>query len=343
MNAKIEGGYDHHRQILSEMVPLEAPFSLFISPTQRCNFKCAYCTHSMSSQDKQAIGFEAKDLPPDLLSLIVEQAHTFHGEIKRIVFTGLGEPLMNPELPSIIQSLASSHTAGGYEIITNAYLLTPEKTDQLLSAGLTYLRVSIQGMTSQKYKQVTGVSIDYSRLIHNLEYFYQRKGDCKVYIKIIDSGLEHPCDEEQFYKTFGALCDKIYIEHLVKAQPGMIDRYSEDVTSHLTFFREKAEYRMVCPYIFYVLQIDCNGNVFPCPPLGFQKDFAVGNIYKESLWDIWHGKKLYDLRIQHLNRMRSENPICGSCENYLCFTPPEDNLDPKRLEVMKRVEARGHV
>lgn len=343
MQAEIEVGYDRERKRLSDIVPLEAPFSLFITPSQRCNFKCFYCTHSKDRSEKEMMGFQETDLSDELCNAIISQAKEFQGKIKRIVFTGLGEPLMNSNLPEMIKKCSEAHIAGGYEIITNAYLLSHEMTNRLLEAGLTYLRVSIQGLTAEKYREVTGVAIDYSRLLDNLSYFFTHKDSCKVYLKIMDTCLESKEEEKQFYQMFGNLCDKIYIEHLVKAQPSMMDHYEDNVTSELTFFGEPSQYREVCPYLFYVLQLDVAGNVYPCPPLGFPESFSVGNIKCTPLKDIWYGKKLYDLQRLHLTGQRCSHEICGLCENYRCFTPPEDNLDEEKESILRRLEERGHV
>ncbi len=343
IKAKIEGGYDHKRQTLADIVPLEAPFTLFISPTHKCNFRCFYCTHSQSVEEKRAMGFQAVDLSGDLLKNLVKQASEFQGKLKRVVFTGLGEPLMNPALPDMIHMFSKAGTAGSYEIITNAYLLTPQMTDRLLEAGLTYLRVSIQGVNERQYKNTAGVEVDYERLVSQLSYFYEHKGKCQVYIKTMDSSLEQESDKESFYKTFAPICDKVYIEHLVKAQPKMTGRYEKRVNSEYTFFNEPSEYREVCPYMFYVLQADSIGNVFPCPPLGFSEDFSLGNVLDHTLYDMWHGEKLRGLRLLHLNHGRGKHPVCGKCENYLCFTPSEDNLDSNIEAIKKRMEAGENV
>lgn len=338
MPAKVEGGYDHQRQILSEVVPLSAPFTLFVSPTQKCNFRCFYCTHSKTEKEKRKCGFQAVDMDLKLAESLAAQTGAFGGKIKRVVFTGLGEPLVNPALPDMIRMFARKGVAGGYEVITNAYLLTAQMSDRLLDAGLTYLRVSIQGVTNEQYRRTTGVNIDYARLVEQLRYFYEHKGNCQLYIKTMDASLESDADQEKFFEIFSPICDKIYIEHLVKAQPSMMEQYGKHVNSKLTFFREPSEYREVCPYLFYVLQVDSQGRVFPCPPLGFGDEFSLGNAAEQSLFDIWHGQKLRNLQLQHLNHMRHSHAICGHCENYLCFTPKEDNLDLRTEEIRKRLE-----
>ena len=340
MKAKIQGGYDHVRQKLADIVPIDAPFSVFLASTQTCNFRCFYCTHSR--REKENIHLHTVHMADHLFHQIVKQLQEFP-KVGRILFTGLGEPLANPKIADMVQELKQAGVTDRIEIGTNASLLTHDMTDRLLQAGLTYLRISLQGLSAEKYQQVAGVSIDFEKFVENIRYFYQKKGDCKLYIKIMDACLDTPEEEQQFYDMFGDISDLVFVEHIVKAQPQMIGQYGEQVTSEQTFFREPAEIRQVCPFAFYTLQVDAEGNVFPCPPLGLPADFSLGNVRDTSLRDIWLGKELYDLQMEHLQGGRSRNAVCAQCENYLCFTPKEDNLDQSTQEIQKRLEARGHV
>lgn len=340
MKAEIKGGYDHKRQRLADIVPLDAPFTLFVSPTQVCNFKCFYCTQSKSKEEMDKIGFSRCHMSDEMFKKITHDAVEFGGQIKRVLFTGLGEPLANPKLPDMIKYMKDRNVAQGYEIITNAYLLSHEMTDRLLESGLTFLRISIQGLTEKKYREVSGVDISYDRLIDNIRYFYEKKGSCKLYIKIMDACFDKGESEQDFFDMFGNMCDSIYIEHLIKAQPSMMDSYDKEIQSVQTFYGDKAEHREVCPYAFYSLQIDVDGNTFPCPPLGFPEDFSLGNVMDKSVYDIWHSDRLYGMQLSMLKKGRCAVKYCDNCENYLCFTPPEDNLDNDREAIIKRIEEK---
>lgn len=337
LKAEIKPGYTQERQCLADIIPLSAPFTMFVSPTQVCNFRCFYCTHGKTDEEKKSMNFCQKHMDFKLFEKIAEDSKKFDGKIKRVLFTGLGEPLANPRLPEMIKMMRENNIAGGYEIVTNAYLLTHEMTDRLLDAGLTFLRISIQGLTAKKYKEISGVDIDFERLLDNIKYFYESKGKCRLYIKIMDTCFEEDETEQDFYNMFGSMCDDIYIEHLVKAQPSMMDSYDKNVNSNQTFYGDKSEYRDVCPYAFYSLQIDVNGDTFPCPPLGFPEEFSLGNVNYESVYDIWHSDNLYRLQMELLNNGRKNIKYCNNCENYLCFTPKEDNLDDKREKIAERL------
>jgi MoaA/NifB/PqqE/SkfB family radical SAM enzyme len=336
LKANITPGYDKNRIKLADIIPIPTPFTLFITPSQLCNFRCFYCTQNVSNDEKNKIGFKQQLLDYNIFLKIAHQAAAFPVKFKRVLLTGLGEPLMNKNIPDMVSELAKLGVADKYEIFTNAYLLTHEMSDKLLTAGLTGLRISIQGLSSKKYKEVCGTDIDFDKLLDNVEYFYKHKGNCRVYIKIMDACFDDEGEKEIFYNIFGNICDDIFIEHLVKAQPSMGD-YENKADNTFTFYGEKSEMRQVCPYMFYTLQTDAVGNVFPCPPLGLPLSFSLGNISEISLKDIWYGDKLKSLKIAHLHRLREKVSVCGTCDNYLCFTPEEDNLDNDTEELLKRV------
>lgn len=62
-----------------------------------------------------------------------------------------------------------------------------------------------------------------------------------------------------------------------------------------------------CPYVFSRLVIDADGNTYPCSPLRF----VLGNIYHESLKEIWLGKLRQSFVGQFNNGVLPE--ICYAC------------------------------
>jgi MoaA/NifB/PqqE/SkfB family radical SAM enzyme len=338
MIPKLAPGYNQIRQRLADIVPLSTPFTLFVTPSQLCNFRCHYCTQSLDRERKKKVGFRSQLQDQAVFMKIAEQAAEFPVRFKRVLLTGLGEPLTNPAISDMVATLATLQVAEKYEIFTNASLLTPSLSDRLLAAGLTGLRISIQGLSSERYREISGVKLDFDRFVENIRYFYRNRGSCTVYIKIIDQCLGDEQDRDSFFNLFGEMCDSIFIEHLVRAQPSMGD-YDHKADNELTFYGEEAETRLVCPYMFYTLQTDALGNVFPCPPLGLPLDFSLGNVGETRLIDIWEGTQLRNLRLAHLTKCRERVPMCGRCGCYMSFTPREDNLDQDAEAIIERVQA----
>ncbi len=339
MKALLKPGYDADRTPLADVIPLPAPYTLFITPSQRCNFRCGYCTQSLADAEKKRVHFSSVNLDPSVFHAIVEQSKRFPVQYKRVLLTGLGEPLMNPNIADMVATLRESRVAEKIEIFTNASLLVPAMADKLLDAGLTKLRISVQGTDAGQYRRHCGVELDFDSFIANLRYFHEAsRGRCDVYIKIIDEELRDQKDRETFFAVFSGLCDEIFVENLVRAQPSMGD-YGGEITTSKTFYGETARTREVCPFIFYTLQTDAEGNCFPCPPLGLPRGFSLGNLMETPLHEIWCGARHRELMRSHLRMDGSKCALCKQCVCYRAFTPDADNLDDSAKELLHILEA----
>lgn len=329
MKAEIKPSYDVNRRHLSDIIPLSTPFTIFIEPTRYCNFKCFYCLHSTRGEEKGEFaktGYQIKHMDFSMYELIIEQLMSFPERPIRIVFSGLGEPLMNPKLPEMIKGARDLGVAQRLDILTNASLLTPELSDALVAAGATRIQVSLQGLDSRKYKEVSGVTVDFDKMHNNLTYLYQHKGKCSIFIKIIDSLLNGDADRERFYNLFGNICDQIFIEHLITLQQQMGD-HGGMADNNRNLNNEEVVYRDVCPVIFYMLQVDVDGNLFPCPVGGLPKHFTLGNINKESLTQIWNGRRRTNLIRGHLKFNRKKIPVCSTCAACAAVLDESEFLD----------------
>ncbi|GBF33442.1 radical SAM protein [Desulfocucumis palustris] len=337
MKAEIKPSYDLNRKRLADIIPLSTPFTIFIEPTRHCNFKCFYCLHSTRGREKGEFaktGYQIKHMDFSMYELIIGQLMSFPEHPKRIVFSGLGEPLMNPRLPEMIKRAGDSGAAQRLDILTNASLLTPELSDALIAAGVTRIQVSLQGLDARKYKEVSGVTVDFDRMYENLIYLYQHKGNCSIFIKIIDSLLEGEADRERFYNLFGDICDQIFIEHLITLQQQMGDLGGRADDSR-NINNEEVFFRNVCPVIFYMLQIDVDGNVFPCPVGGLPKHFALGNIQDQSLSRIWNGRRRTNLIRAHLMLNRKKFPVCATCATCATVLDETEFLDDAAGRLLK--------
>lgn len=66
-----------------------------------------------------------------------------------------------------------------------------------------------------------------------------------------------------------------------------------------------------CFYPFYNLYINYNGDVVFCSH-NYNMENILGNIEKESIWDIWTGDKLNNIRKNLINSKRVHSP-CDKC------------------------------
>lgn len=124
---------------------LTLPRSIYIEPTSRCNELCQQCPRTLLSRE------DDRDLSFDKFRQIVEQ----FPQLERVVLHGLGEPLLNKELPLMIRYLKER---GVYVLFnSNGILLNEKRGQALIDAGLDEYRLSMDGGTRETYAHVRGV------------------------------------------------------------------------------------------------------------------------------------------------------------------------------------------
>ena len=329
--AEIKPNYDTKRKKLAEVIPLAAPFTVYIEQTKYCNFKCFYCIHSTRDEadgEFRALGHRMQHMDEAFFEKIIRELKEFPQDgIKRIVFSGLGEPLMNTRLPDYVRMVVEAGVAGRVEIITNGLLLTPEKSRALVAAGITNINISVQGLDAAGYEETCGIRIDFEHYLDNLKYLYEHKGDVQIYIKAIDATLGTKENEEKFFEIFSPFADRIYIEHLVVMQQQM-DELREIVDGTKNFYGEELDVnRKVCAQSFYFMQIGCEGDIFPCPVPGLGKNLSMGNAKEHTLTEIWNGSRRRGFLRKMLKKEKDQIPDCATCTCFNAINNPMEQLD----------------
>jgi GTP 3',8-cyclase len=313
------------RSKLSRVVPLDTPFTLNIYPSNACNFKCIYCVQSLKQEILTSkYNFKRETMTLDTFKRIVSQSEIFPHKLKLMSFMGQGEPLLNPHLAEMVRETKKAGVAERVDIVTNGSLLTQQKSDELIDAGLDVLRISLQGIDAQKYASVSQVNICYEEFISNIAYFYGKsRNRCKLYVKIMDVCLEQG-QEGLFYHHFDQITDRMFIEQIKPVYDG-VDYGEFDIS--LTTDRRglKHEKRLVCPQPFYTLSIWPDGEVIPCSAI--HKVNSLGNVNSGCLTHMWNSESLRIFQLMQLKKLRTMHSQCGVCCAPDDCAHPEDVLD----------------
>ena len=120
------------RMMAKALVSTRHPVLVHLVATRRCNLSCTYC----NEYDQVSSPVE-----PDVLLQRVEHLASLGTSI--ITLTG-GEPLLHPDLDRVIERIRRRGIIS--TVITNGYLLTRDRIQQLNSAGLDYLQISIDNV-----------------------------------------------------------------------------------------------------------------------------------------------------------------------------------------------------
>jgi MoaA/NifB/PqqE/SkfB family radical SAM enzyme len=120
------------RMIAWGLASTDHPVLAHLIPMRRCNLACAYCNEFDDS---------SKPVPMESLYERLDRLARLGTSI--ITISG-GEPLLHPELDLVIARVRRHGMIAG--MITNGYLLTPERVRGLNRAGLEHLQISIDNV-----------------------------------------------------------------------------------------------------------------------------------------------------------------------------------------------------
>jgi len=272
-------------------------------------------------------------MPLEVMELVVRQAAEFPQPFKLVSMMGHGEPLCNPALPEMIRMVKRAGIAKRVDVITNASLLTPEYSDRLLAAGLDVLRVSLQGLSVDKYWDISRVKLDFEEFYQNLAYFYHKRGACRLFVKVVDAALEEG-EEEVFFQRFAPITDRMFIDRIKPVYSGVAYTESEKDLS-IDRYGKRHGKRLVCPQPFYMLSVWANGDVAPCDAL--YKACPLGNVREASLRDMWESEHRRNFCCLHLQGQRDQEPACAQCCAPDDVQHEEDVLDRNRAELLERI------
>lgn len=265
---------------------------------------------------------------------IIDDLRQMEDRYKIINLIGYGEPLVYKDISKMVAEVSKAQIADRIEITTNASLLTPQKSEELIKSGLTRLIVSLQGLSAGSYKKTCGYTIDFNEFLNNIKYFYSNRGKCRLHLKIADTALDEG-DEQKFYELFGNICDDLYIEHIIPAYKDV--DYEGQLIAKRNVTRYGYEYKkaVVCPQPFYQMFIKANGDVAPC--CMYPSPIILGNVREQSLNDIWNGHYLRDFQVMQLLKKRKCNAVCRDCIYPEELMHPLDNMDDTAEGVLKRI------
>jgi len=311
--AEIKDKRATERTRLETVIPLETPFELQLAVASTCNFKCIFCPCS----DKEALRKAAVKkgvMDFELYKKIIDDLDAFPQKIKVLRLMREGEPLLNKRFADMVRYAKRKQPSVKVDTTTNASPLTHELSDAIIDSGLDKICISLQGMNADAYKRISGVDIDFDRLIENVIYFCEHRKNCKVFVKVPDIGVNES-EKEDFFKLFNKYADEMFVEHIFPAWPNF-DVSHIKMDDGIGYYGKPVSKIPVkiCTLPFYDLTLNYDGIATACS-IDWEQKTNLGDAGKESLYEIWNGKKFNDFRRMHLRGERRRNILCSKCDS----------------------------
>lgn len=324
--------FDQQRQILGEVLPSDMPLGITVHVTNLCNFKCFYCSASQPVEKRKQDGILLQHMSFQGFKECIDSIARA-GRVKVLNFSGLGEPLLHPNIADMVRYAKNANIADCVKILSNGSLLSHEMSDALIDAGVDNIRISLQGLEAKAYEETSGVKLDIDLLIENIRYFYEHRGNSTVSLRIMEHMITGR--EEEFRKKFGPICNHYEIGSLIKTLDD-IEYTNRGSALDKTFTGAPLLETQVCSMPFFRGYIDVDCRLMTCCMLPQPRKF--GDVRK-SFSEIWNGREHIAFLLDMLTD-KNKYKVCAGCEMYATLIENTDRLDDYCDELIEKYTAR---
>jgi radical SAM protein with 4Fe4S-binding SPASM domain len=299
-------------------MPIPLPGELYIEVTNRCNSRCQTCIRTFQTLEP------LRDLTWGEFRALVDQVPT----LRRVVLHGVGEPLLNDDLPAMIAYLKGRAAPPQVLFNSNALLLTPEWQEALIAAGLDEFRVSTDAAHRELYTRIRGVDA-YDRMTDRVRAFAarvrkagrgprlslwftvmhqnladlpglvrlaHRLGVGEVYVqRLVTYGQGLAQQEQSLFRAMQAAQEVLLQEsETLATELGITFRASGATTPRESLLSPDGNQRpwASCRRPSTLSYVTANGNVLPCCFSPFTthdySHLVLGNVFQTPLAEIWN-------------------------------------------------------
>ena len=140
---------------------------IYVEITNRCNLNCSTCVRNVWNESSGM-------METSLFRRILEEAEELTGKENPITvfFGGWGEPLLHPDVFSMIGSVKQRGWRA--ELISNGTMIDEERAKALIESGLDMLWISMDGASPESYRDVR-LGDMLPKILENLQGFRRLK------------------------------------------------------------------------------------------------------------------------------------------------------------------------
>ncbi|MDY3113687.1 MAG: radical SAM protein [Helicobacter sp.] len=282
-----------------------APFPLFVRFENqfKCNARCAMCVHGHKDL-RDDYGYKEYLSFSDFKRLVDECAEH---NCPSVAPSQTNEPLLDPDIIERLEYI-STKPIMDVHFNTNASLLSEETSKKILNTSVTRINISIDAITEETYKKIR-IGLDFNKVLKNVDTLLNLKAKMGLELPIVRVSFllqEKNKHELEAFKNFWVdKVDYVSVQRYVPISP-FDDERSVAIADAPIVGKQS------CSYPFESLFIHGDGLVVPCASHR-AKHIAVGNIHKNSIYEIWHSSGMEALREAHKSGDLSKTKLCDTC------------------------------
>ena len=273
-----------------------------------CDLNCPMC-YTTTEEFKKTVKKGLMDI--ELFKKLVDEC--VRHNLYSIRLSLRGEAFVHPD---IFEMLKYAKEKGIKEVstLTHGGRIDEEKFRRLVSLGLDWLTISFDGI-GETYEKIRA-PLKFQDMVDKIERFKHIKNEMNSVKPVIKVQTVWPAirdNPEEFYKIFDPITDQV-------ASNPLIDYLHND--TEISY-----EKNFTCPQLWERMCIGSSGEVLLCGNDEMML-YSIGDANKETIYEIWHGKKLQKAREIHMRHMGVKE--LSPCKH--CYLPRATQRDSVKME-----------
>lgn len=301
--------------------------------TNICNANCSFCGYRFMKRKKTVLN-------ENLYKKSIDEYDSIGGGPLNFTPT-VGDPLVDKKLVDKIKYARNKKNIKSITSYTNGILLDKFGYKEVLNSGISRLAISTYIGSEEGYKKYYGKD-QYSRVVNNIIEISKLNQQLNYPVGItlhlrVDGEISN-WENSQDFKEINKYIDKKNITYLkvYDSWNGLIDHNDipENCELDKPISEEIKKKSGPCFELYRTLHILSDANVGPCVCRDMEGEINIGNIEKNSLNEIWKGKKLKEFRSNWKNKIPE---TCKNCTRYL---PIDDYIKSSKSFLIKKIIKR---
>ena len=284
------------------------PSHVDIELSSLCNLNCPMC-YTTTDEFKEKV--DQQTMNYELFKKIIDECAEYN--LFSIRLSLRGEAFLNKHIYDMIK-YAKDKGIKEISTLTHGGFLDEEKFQKLIDLELDWLTISFDGIDEMYEKIRYPLKFDDAvKKIKKFKEMKEKQNKVKPVIKVQTVWPAISDNPETFYKIFNPITDQI-------ASNPLIDYLHKDTD---ILYEEN----FTCPQLWQRLVIGADGKAQLCANDEFELNI-IGDVNKETLYDVWHGNNMTRAREIHLKH-QGVNSL-SPCKH--CYLPRKTKRESAKLD-----------
>jgi MoaA/NifB/PqqE/SkfB family radical SAM enzyme len=208
-----------------------------------------------------------------------------------------GEPLLDKKLAKRVR-YAKQKGIKRVAIFSNGSLLTADKANELIDAGLDQIKVSFDGATKEEFERIRP-PLKFDIIIENIKELVRirnlKKSPLKIKVACCSTS-----DKDETIRSLENCVDGFSF--------GKIHNWTDTGMDHA----EKSAIRKPCSRVWQTFTVLSSGKAALCC-LDYEGQVILGDLNTASISEIWNDESYRKIRLIHKTAQQDQIVICKSC------------------------------